>query len=211
MSDADGREPVWAVSIRALDLFVRVTTRLRVIGLHHIPREGAALLVANHVSYLDPVVLVVLGHRAARRRTRFVGVREAFDRPLTGWFLRAGKHIPVGAGVERMLTIRMARAALDRGDLVLIYPEGTIPAAGAAAEAKGGAGLLALSSGVPVVPIGTRGLERGAAPWWRRRRASVTIGPPVDLTAATGATGRRRYEAASDLCLDAIRELPWQS
>jgi 1-acyl-sn-glycerol-3-phosphate acyltransferase len=197
---------VWAVAIRGLDLYVRLATRLTVRGLDHIPRSGPALLVANHVSYLDPVVLVVVGHRAGRRKTRFVGYREAFEKPVTGWFLRAGRHIPVREGTERVLTIRQARAALDRGDLVLIYPEGTIATAGAVTEAKGGAGLLALSAGVPVIPIATAGLERGAAPWWRRRRATVTVGPPVDLADAPG-RGRARYEAASNQCLDAVRAL----
>lgn len=200
-------EPVWIVTIRALDLFVRIATRLRVTGLEHIPTTGPALIVANHVSFLDPVVLVVLGHRAARRRTRFIGVRAAFEHPISGFFIRAGRHIPVGeTAAERMLTIRQARAALDRGDLVLIYPEGTI-AAGSGSEAKGGAGLLAVSSGVPIIPIATRGLERGSAPWWRRRRASAVIGPPVDLSEALAATGRQRYETASNLALRAIREL----
>ncbi len=198
-------EPVWWIGIRLLEVFVRLTVRLRITGLERIPASGPALVVANHVSYLDPVVLVVLAHRRGRRM-RFLGVREVFDRPVIGWVLRAGRHIPVGDGAERMVAIRQAGAALARGDLVLVYPEGTIPAAGPAAAAKGGAGLLALRMHVPVIPVATAGLERGAGRWWRRRVATVVVGAPVDLSNVAG-TGRARYEAASDRLLAAIRAL----
>lgn len=201
-------EPVWVVGIRILDGYVRLGLRLRVTGLEHIPPTGPALLVANHVSYLDPIVLIVVGHRAGRR-ARFLGVQEAFERPGSGFILRAGRHIPVGGDpADRMLAVRRARDVLRRGEVVLIYPEGTIPRAGEQRPAQGGAGLLAVTGGVPVIPIRTWGLERGAAPWWRRRPAEVSVGPPVDLSPALAATGRRRYDLASMLALDAVRALP---
>ncbi|MDQ6874024.1 MAG: 1-acyl-sn-glycerol-3-phosphate acyltransferase [Actinomycetota bacterium] len=203
------REPVWWVSIRVLDAFVRLALRLRVTGLEHLPATGPGIVVANHVSYLDPVVLVVLAHRRGGRKMRFLGVQEAFERPVTGWFIRAGRHIPVGAASERALAIRQARDALGRGDLVLVYPEGTIPDE-PLSTAKGGAGLLALTSHVPVIPVATTGLERRRGGWLRqvrRRRASVAVGRPVSLDGAAGVTGRRRYEAASDLMMAAIHDL----
>jgi 1-acyl-sn-glycerol-3-phosphate acyltransferase len=203
---SSSREPVWWIGIRLLACFVRLAVRLGVTGLQHIPASGPAIVVANHVSYLDPVVLVVLAHRR-RRKMRFLGSREAFERPVTGWWIRAGRNIPVGAGNEGMVAIRQAKAALARGDLVLIYPEGTIPGAEPVSTAKGGAGLLALTCGAPVIPVATAGLERGAQPWWRRRRASAVIGPPIDLSDLGPVAGRRRYEAASELMLAAIRDL----
>jgi len=203
---AGDREPVWAVSIRVLDVAVRVLTRLDVQGLAHLPASGPALVVANHVSYLDPVVLVVLAHRRGRK-LRFLGVAEAFRRPVTGWFLRAGRHIPIGADGERTVALRSAREALQRGELVLIYPEGTIPGRQPVREAQGGAGLLALTTGVPVVPVVTGGLERRAGSLRLRRPACAVVGPPVDLSAAQDLRGRARYLAASELMLTAIRGL----
>lgn len=196
------------VGLRLLDGYVRLGLRLRITGLEQLPRSGPALVVANHVSYLDPVVLIVVGHRAGRR-LRFLGVQEAFDRPGSGHILRAGRHIPIGAGTAgRTLALRRAREVLKRGEVVLIYPEGTISTGGEPLPAQGGVGLLAVTSGVPVIPIRTWGLERGAAPWWHRRRAAVAVGPPVDLAPALAATGRQRYEVASALALAAIRALP---
>lgn len=203
---ADGPEPVWAVGIRMLAAFVRVATRTKVTGLANLPPRGPAIVVANHVSYLDPVVLVVLAHRRGRKM-RILGSREAFERPVSGWWIRAGRHIPVGPGADGLLAIRLATAALDRGDLVLIYPEGTIPGVEPVRAARGGAGLLALSSGVPVIPVASAGLERGAARWWQRRQVRVVVGLPVDLGDLAGATGRDRYARASDLMLAAIRRL----
>lgn len=200
-------EPVWLVGIRVLDGYVRAALRLEITGLEHLPRSGPALLVANHVSYLDPVVLIVVGHRAGRR-VRVLGVQEAFERPGSGFFIRAGRHIPISADpADRLVAVRRARDALRREEAVLIYPEGAIASAAEQRAARGGAGLLAVTSGAPVIPIRTWGLERGAAPWWHRRRTSVVIGPPVDLTEAHHGAGRQRYEMASALALDAVRGL----
>jgi 1-acyl-sn-glycerol-3-phosphate acyltransferase len=77
----------------------------------------------------------------------------------------------------------------------------------AAGPDQGGAGLLALTSGVPVIPIRTWGLERGGAPWWHRRRVTVAVGSPVDLTPALGVNGRNRHQRASTLALEAVRAM----
>ncbi|PZS31323.1 MAG: 1-acyl-sn-glycerol-3-phosphate acyltransferase [Pseudonocardiales bacterium] len=201
-----GREPAWWIAIRLLAGYVRLAVPLRITGLHNIPATGPAIVVANHVSYLDPVVLIVLAHRQGRR-LRFLATREVFERRVVGWWMRAGHHIPVGAGSEGTQAIRLAKAALDRGDLVMIYPEGTIPGAEPIRTAKGGAGLLALTGRAPVIPVATAGLERGAASWWRRRWASAVLGAPIDLTGLGPISGRRRYEAASELMLAEIRGL----
>lgn len=203
---AGGREPVFWVGIRAMDGYVRCATRLRVSGLQHIPAAGPALIVANHVSFLDPVVIGALVHRGGRK-LRFLAVQEAFEQPVVGRLLRAAHQIPVGTGAERLTAIRRARAMLEAGEVVGIYPQGTIVAAGTDTGAQGGAGLLALTTRAPVIPIATTGLERGAGPRWRRRRAVAVIGRPLDLSPVEGLTGRARYAAAGELMLAAIRDL----
>ncbi len=199
------REPVWWLSVRVLDAVVRMLVDVRVVGAERIPGSGPALLAANHVSHLDPVVLLVMAHRAGRK-LRFLAVREAFDKPVAGWFFRAGRHIPVGSGANGLAAVRLAREALAAGELVGVYPEGTIPRDAEIAAAKAGAGLLATTSGVPVLPVATRGLERGAARW-RRRRAIVVVGDPVDLDGLSHERGRARYDEASTRILGAVRAL----
>lgn len=206
----DGGPPlVWAVSVRVLDLAVRLLARVTVTGREHLPATGGALLAANHVSAVDPVVLLVVGHRCGRK-VRFLGVQELHDRPVVGWFVRAGRHIPVLQGSASRAPLLAAEQALRAGELVLVYPEGTIPRDGAQLAAKGGVGLIALRAGVPVVPLRSRGLEPAAVRrWrpWRRGRVRVAVGPPVDLPDVRDVRGAARYTAVGEAVLAAVRRL----
>jgi 1-acyl-sn-glycerol-3-phosphate acyltransferase len=204
-----GPRLVWWVAIRLLDVGVRVLGPVRVTGGEHLPRRGGALLAANHVSAVDPVVLLVVAHRLGRK-VRFLGVREVHDHPLIGWLVRAGRHIPVVQGAPSRAPLSAAERALRAGELVLVYPEGTIPAEGAAVAAKGGIGLLALRAEAPVIPVRSRGLERQrVAGWrpWRRLHASVAVGAPVGLPDVSGLRGGARYAAVGDGILAAVRAL----
>ena len=210
MTAYDGGNPVvWAVCVRAVDLAVRVLGTVRITGAEHVPRTGAALLAANHVSHLDPVVLLVVAHRCGRK-VRILGVQEVHDHPLVGRFVRAGRHIPVVQGSPSRAPLLAAEQALGAGELVLVYPEGTIPDPDAEVAAKGGVGLLTIRAGVQVVPLRSRGLERGAlAGWrpWRRLQATVHVGPPVALPDVTRLRGSAKYLAMGDAVLDAVRRL----
>lgn len=203
-----GPRVVWWVAVRVLDLGVRVLGTVRVSG-ERLPPSGGALLAANHVSALDPVVLLVVGHRQGRK-VRFLGVSELHRHPLVGWLIRAGRHIPVVQGAPSRAALQAAERAVRAGELVLVYPEGTIPRGGQAVSAKGGIGLLALRAGVPVVPLRSRGLERAeVAGWrpWRRLRASVAVGRPVVLPDVAGLRGGARYTAVGDAILGAVQRL----
>jgi 1-acyl-sn-glycerol-3-phosphate acyltransferase len=201
---------VWAVCARALSLVVRLLGTVRTTGAEHLPSTGGALLAANHVSHLDPVVLLVVVHRCGRK-VRVMAVQEAHDHPVVGPLLRAGRHIPVVQGSPSRAPLLAAERALAAGELVLVYPEGTIPEAGAQVAAKGGVGLLAARAGVPVVPLRSAGLDRGAlARWrpWRRLSATVAIGPPVALPDVTHLRGAARSLALGSAVLEAVRRLP---
>jgi 1-acyl-sn-glycerol-3-phosphate acyltransferase len=204
-----GRPEIWAVVIRLLDLAVHVLGGVRVTGSVHVPPRGGALIAANHVSHLDPLVLLVVAHRCGRK-LRLMGVQEAFEQPVIGALARAGRHIPVVQGSSSRAPLKAAEAALRAGELVLVYPEGTVPGDGVDVAAKGGVGLLALRAQVPVVPLRSRGLERGTgARWrpWRRPSASVAFGPPVQLPDVPAPRPSVRYADAGDAVLAAIREL----
>jgi 1-acyl-sn-glycerol-3-phosphate acyltransferase len=204
-----GPPVVWWLAIRLLDVGARVLGSVQVTGGQHLPRHGAALLAANHVSAVDPLVLLVVAHRHGRK-VRFLGVQELHGSPLVGWLVRAGRHIPVVQNAPSRAALQAAEHAVRAGELVLVYPEGTIPADGVRVAAKGGIGLLALRTGAPVVPLRSRGLERSrVAAWrpWRRLRVSVSVGPPVELPDVTGLRGGVRYAAVGDAVLAAVRRL----
>jgi 1-acyl-sn-glycerol-3-phosphate acyltransferase len=190
-------------------LVVWLLADLRVIGAERVPARGGVLLAANHVSFLDPIVLVVALYDCGRRKVRFLALADLFDQPLVGWVLRGTQMIPVarGRGVGRMADD--ACAALEAGQAVLVYPEGTIVPPGQTRPARPGAGLLALRTSVPVLPIASQGVEgprrRRLPPL--RRRVSVVIGPPVDLSPWRGRLDRQAQLEASAAMLASVQAL----
>jgi 1-acyl-sn-glycerol-3-phosphate acyltransferase len=150
--------------------FFRLYFRLSRIGLEHIPARGPVIIAANHRSFLDPFVIATM----ARRPMYYVAKRELFRKRLQGWILNALGAFPVDRGAGDRDMIETAKAILDRGDIVLIFPEGTRIRPGSLGTPKRGVGRLALESGVPVVPvavIGTETVRRG----WRIRPHKVRI------------------------------------
>jgi putative phosphoserine phosphatase/1-acylglycerol-3-phosphate O-acyltransferase len=161
--------------------------RFRFAGDGHIPREGAAIVVANHRSYFDPAALVVLAARAGRA-LRFLGKKEVFDAPLVGQAMRSLGHIRVDRGTGSDAPLDAAAAALAAGELICILPQGTIPRGEAFFDAdlvgRPGAARLAARSGAPVIPVGLWGTE---AVWPRSSKVPVVwnvLRPPtVDVRA----------------------------
>ncbi|HEV3094842.1 MAG TPA: lysophospholipid acyltransferase family protein [Solirubrobacteraceae bacterium] len=150
--------------------FFRLYFRLEGVGAERIPTRGAAIIAANHRSFLDPFVIGAL----ARRPVYYMAKRELFEHPLQARLLSALGAFPVdrGAGDEQaMLT---ALALLERGECVLIFPEGTRMRRGPLGNPRRGIGRMALQSGAPVVPvavIGTDRVRRG----WRIRPCKVAV------------------------------------
>jgi 1-acyl-sn-glycerol-3-phosphate acyltransferase len=196
------REPLYSAAAATLGLYVRATVRLRVQGAENVPRHGPAVLVANHVSYLDPIVLGVIINRLGRK-VRFIAVEELFQKPIIGTILRVLNQIPNNGQPRGVL--REAEKALARGDLILIYPEGTIPTA-MPVRPRRGAAVLAISQAVDIIPMASRGLERRAFSL-RRRVATVRIGTPMDLTEFVHGTERVPYKAITESLIESIRKL----
>lgn len=166
-----GVNPILYWLIRAVfQPFFHLYFRLSRIGREHIPADGPVIFAANHRSFLDPFVIATL----IRRPIYYVAKRELFRQRLQGWFLNALGAFPVDRGGSDAEMIATAKAILDRGDCVLIFPEGARIRPGALGPPKRGVGRLALESGAPVVPlavIGTEDVRRG----WRIRPRKVCI------------------------------------
>jgi len=175
----------------------RLIYRFKVRGDEHIPTEGAAILVCNHVSFIDPVLLMA----ASPRPIRFIMDHEIFRIPLLGWFFRLAKAIPIAPQKVDAQTYEQAFArakqVLDDGDLLCIFPEGAISRDGELAEFKGGVMRLLASNPVPVVPIALRNVwgsffsrveGRAMAKPFRRgvfSRVGLVAGDPVAPAAVT--------------------------
>ncbi|GAB4000270.1 lysophospholipid acyltransferase family protein [Nocardioides marmoraquaticus] len=185
---------LFAVLVSAVGLLLGLLTRRRVRGLEHVPRRGGALVVCNHISVVDPLVLGETIWRAGRR-PRGMATAGLFGAPVVGGLLRRLGFIPVARGTA---TAREALApaadALRRGRLLMVYPEGGISRDQQwPMPFRTGAARLALETGVPVVPVAQWGAQRVWPAWtprgWRwllpavvtRPRVQVLVGEPLHL------------------------------
>jgi 1-acyl-sn-glycerol-3-phosphate acyltransferase len=193
-----------------------LVARWRVEGLDHIPKSGPALVVGNHVSYLDPVFSAVFVHRG-KRVPRFLAKDSLWRVPVFGKIMAGSGQIPVYRGsADAQQSLRGAIEALGDGKLVLIYPEGTITRdpAGWPMHARTGVARLALSSDAPVIPMvhwGTLQVYDHYGKRFRplpRKEIVVRCGEPIDLSAYRG----RPLDSAllrevTDLVMGVVRDL----
>ena len=138
----------------------RLAKRIDVVGLEHVPPRGAAILAGNHISWIDPVLLACWLTPATKRPIHWMGKAEAMRWPLVGAFLRANGVFGVRRGAADLEAFRLAESILAEGHLLGIYPEGTRSLDGRLGAFRDGAALLALRSGVPVLPIAVSGTNR---------------------------------------------------
>jgi 1-acyl-sn-glycerol-3-phosphate acyltransferase len=169
--------------------FAVLGLRIDVRGKEHIPVRGAAVIAANHNGYLD-FAFVGLAATRRRRLVRFMAKEGTFDNPVSGPAMRAMRHIPVareqGAGAYRS-ALRLLRG----GELVCVFPEGTISRSWMLKDFLPGAAALAIERGVPIVPVVTWGGHRVLTVDLRRtlrRGTAVTIvvGEPFVPPAGAG-------------------------
>lgn len=158
--------------------FVRLYLGLSREGLEHLPRRGAVLVVCNHASYMDPILL----GSAAPRPLHFMVLRWMYDLMLIRWFYWGMGTIPVRGQGQDSRGVKRALRILARGDAVAIFPEGTRSADGRINRARPGAAMIAALSGAPVVPAyidGARDSLPVGGRFPRPARVHVRFGPPL--------------------------------
>ena len=170
-------------------------------GKKNVPKSGAAIIVVNHVGFIDgPVV-----HGVIPRLSFFLIRADMFKGPLKP-LLTWAAQIPVEGDGRSALAKGLA--VLKRGDIVGVFPEGT-RGGGAAEQVHGGAAWLAVQSGAPIIPtalLGTRLPGESVNLWPKpRRRLLVTFGEPVLLDLPAELKGRARQAAASEQVAAALR------
>jgi 1-acyl-sn-glycerol-3-phosphate acyltransferase len=169
--------------------------RMERIGRDHLPRSGPLLLAANHRSFLDPFLIGTL----VRRPVYYMAKRELFEKRWQAWILNALGAFPVDRGAGDGDAMATARAILQRGDCVVVFPEGTRIRRGPLQDPKRGIGRLALETGAPVAPVAVLGSEHVRRGWRiRPRKVRVRVGRPLTFptpersspTLAAGVTRR---------------------
>lgn len=181
----------------------RAFFRIRVVGQPSI--EGGYVLAANHTSFLDPLILSV----ASKRRVRFLMTETVFRSAGLGWFYRFCRAIPVAVRGGNRVALRRARHALDRGEVLGIFPEGGISRDGIPMLGHPGAVALGLAGDVPIVPVALVGVFESFPPGSavpRPRRVTVLFGDPIDVR-ELGASRRERLQRATETIMDRIAAL----
>jgi len=188
-------------------VLTRCVYRFQVRGDDHIPVQGAAILVCNHVSYVDAVLLMA----ASPRPIRFIMDSRIFEMPVLGALFRLAKAIPIAPqrddAVVYQAAFAQARQVLDEGDLLCIFPEGGITRDGSLGAFKGGVMKLLQSHPVPVVPLALHGLwgsffsriEKGTAmvkPFRRGLFSAVALTVAPAMAAAQVSSAGLREQVA---------------
>jgi 1-acyl-sn-glycerol-3-phosphate acyltransferase len=185
-------------------LIVSLLYRIRIEGEENLPAEGAAVLVSNHVSFMDPLII----NACTRRPPRFVMYYKIFNIPVLRFIFKTARAIPIAGRKEDEALMERAFAEVDKtlasGDLVAIFPEGGITRDGEVAAFRPGIERILATRPVPVVPIALRGLwgsvfsrkdsalGRMRFPRRFRARIEVVIGAPIPPEQATAAALEQR-------------------
>jgi 1-acyl-sn-glycerol-3-phosphate acyltransferase len=176
-------KPLYRLVVLTLNQPMRYAFRWTVEGLEHVPDTGGALIASNHLSYVDPLAMAYLTN-VIKRPPLFMAKSELFAKRLMGGAMRAMGHIPVDRGSADTATLDVAADALRAGELIGVYPEGTISKDFDPMAGKTGVARIARAAAMPVIPLGLWGthriLTRGHRPPLNRRLAVAGVfGEPV--------------------------------
>lgn len=184
--------------------------RLRFRHLDRIPApsEGGCIIAINHVSHVDTVVMARLVWQSGRV-PRFMIKASLFDKPVIGPVFKGADQIPVYRGTaDASESLREAAAALDRGECIVIYPEGTIskdPAKWPMQGKTGIARLVLLRPEIPVVPVGQWGAQKLGLR--HRQTCEALVGEPLDLSRYRDTeSSAESLREITDVVMTAIRD-----
>jgi 1-acyl-sn-glycerol-3-phosphate acyltransferase len=208
-------EPVYRpIVLTGKALFALMRWRVLVTGADLLPRSGPAVIACNHVSYLDPLLIGFAAEQRGRV-PRFLAKRELFEVPVWGLMLRQMRHVPVDRAKGAGASVASAVAALSAGEIVTVFPEGTISQALVPKQGKTGAARMAMAAGVPLLPAALWGAQRIATKGRPRefRRGvtfAVRFGAPVGYDAGEdpGVVTERLMDTLTELVDQAARTYP---
>lgn len=161
-------------------VFTTLWFDLKVFGAGNVPRQGGVLIVANHQSYLDPVIVGV----RLRRPTSYFAKSELFENRFFGWLIRKLYAFPVRQGEGDVGAVREAIRRLQEKDALVVFPEGSRTESGELLPIEKGVGLIVKKAGVPVVPCIIEGSYRAwpkGGKIFRPAKVYAVFGPVMKL------------------------------
>jgi len=179
--------------------------RIRIEGRENVP-QGGCLIVSNHVSYMDPTTV----GWAVAREIYYLGRKTLFKPPFWSWFLPICNVLPIDRDGRDISGLRNIIKLLKAGKAVLLFPEGTRSQDGALQPAEPGAGLVAIKSGVPVLPVRVFGTFESLSRHQKRLRfhpIRVVIGKPYLPSIPEGQNEKQSYPRVAQEMMEKIANL----
>lgn len=193
----------WVVRALAV-LLTRLVSRFRVSGREHVPKRGSLLIVANHLSWYDPLLLGVV----MPRRIWFFTKEEVFRWPVVGWLCRGTGQIAVYRGEGDRAALERALGYLREGKALVFFPEGTVERQEVMIAAHTGVAMLALRSGATILPVahdGTRRILRRGCGWFPR--VTMQIGQPYCPSLPEGMSHKAALQMVTREVMERIAEM----
>ncbi len=183
----------WGMAVPILLLL----SRIRLRGRHNIPKDGPFLIAANHLAWTDiPYIPLFLPRKAI-----FMAKEEYFSSKIA-WLVRFLGAFPVKRGEGDRQALRTADEQLKKGNMVIVFPEGTRSKTGAMAKAHAGLGMIALRSGVPIVPVAIWGSEKVLKEFGPR--VTISYGEPIVFKPKGAKMTREDIDNATEEVMRAI-------
>ncbi len=191
-------------------LMFKLLLRWRIGGEEYVPKTGGVIMVSNHQSYLDPLIL---GCACPRRPVRFMARDTLFKNPIFGALIRTIHAFPVKRGGADRQAWRAFETMVKDGELVSFFPEGTRSDDGKLQTANAGSGMLIhRCKDAFILPVRVRGTYKvlnKSKGYQGLHPASVVFGPRVDISAELAlGDSREAYEAIANKCMAAIAAIP---
>jgi 1-acyl-sn-glycerol-3-phosphate acyltransferase len=191
-----------------IGVVLRAATGWEVVGREQIPRSGGLVVASNHVSFWDPPLIGAV----LPREVHFLAKEELFSNPVFGALIRSFNAIPIRRGMVDLSGMARAVETLRRGEVMMMFPEGTRMRDGRLHPARPGVGMMAVNADVPIVPCYISGSGRPGRWLMRKSRVRISfgpawkwqdlVGPGADLT-----PGRALYQQLGDAVMREIARL----